>query len=117
MKALRAGAGSERVGKSEATGDRLEEAKHINKSLSALGQLAPVLMPPKQDAGSTLCVHGGSVHRASHMSLPVIAAQLHTRQHLMQQSARWVAALIHNCPKNGQTLCCLSLLCSILEHH
>lgn len=30
-------AGSERVGKSEATGDRLEEAKHINKSLSALG--------------------------------------------------------------------------------
>ncbi|RYG20355.1 MAG: hypothetical protein EOO07_05045, partial [Chitinophagaceae bacterium] len=28
------GAGSERVGKSEATGDRLEEAKHINKSLS-----------------------------------------------------------------------------------
>lgn len=29
--------GSERVGKSEATGDRLEEAKHINKSLSALG--------------------------------------------------------------------------------
>ncbi len=31
-------AGSERVGKSEATGDRLEEAKHINKSLSALGK-------------------------------------------------------------------------------
>ena len=30
--------GSERVGKSEATGDRLEEAKHINKSLSALGK-------------------------------------------------------------------------------
>lgn len=30
--------GSERLGKSEATGDRLEEAKHINKSLSALGE-------------------------------------------------------------------------------
>ena len=26
------------MGKSEATGDRLEEAKHINKSLSALGK-------------------------------------------------------------------------------
>ena len=30
-------AGSERVGRSEATGDRLKEAQHINKSLSALG--------------------------------------------------------------------------------
>jgi kinesin family protein C2/C3 len=30
-------AGSERVERSEATGDRLKEAQHINKSLSALG--------------------------------------------------------------------------------
>ncbi|KAK9862343.1 hypothetical protein WJX84_009346 [Apatococcus fuscideae] len=36
-------AGSERVGKSEATGDRLEEAKHINKSLSALGDVMSAL--------------------------------------------------------------------------
>lgn len=35
--------GSERVGKSEATGDRLEEAKHINKSLSALGDVMSAL--------------------------------------------------------------------------
>ena len=35
--------GSERVGKSEATGDRLEEAKHINKSLSALGDVMAAL--------------------------------------------------------------------------
>ncbi|KAJ1412590.1 Spindle pole body-associated protein Vik1/Cik1, microtubule binding domain [Sesbania bispinosa] len=31
--------GSERVDKSEATGDRLKEAQHINKSLSALGDV------------------------------------------------------------------------------
>ncbi|CAB4310342.1 unnamed protein product [Prunus armeniaca] len=34
-------AGSERVDRSEATGDRLREAQHINKSLSALGDLNP----------------------------------------------------------------------------
>lgn len=32
-------AGSERVHKSEVTGDRLKEAQHINKSLSALGDV------------------------------------------------------------------------------
>lgn len=32
-------AGSERVDRSEATGDRLREAQHINKSLSALGDV------------------------------------------------------------------------------
>lgn len=32
-------AGSERVEKSEVTGDRLKEAQHINKSLSALGDV------------------------------------------------------------------------------
>ena len=37
-------AGSERVGKSEATGDRLEEAKHINKSLSALGDIPTIFI-------------------------------------------------------------------------
>jgi len=32
-------AGSERVDRSEARGDRLKEAQHINKSLSALGDV------------------------------------------------------------------------------
>ena len=32
-------AGSERVDKSEVTGDRLKEAQHINRSLSALGDV------------------------------------------------------------------------------
>lgn len=32
-------AGSERVDKSEVVGDRLKEAQHINKSLSALGDV------------------------------------------------------------------------------
>lgn len=36
-------AGSERVGKSEAAGERLREAQHINKSLSALGDVMAAL--------------------------------------------------------------------------
>ena len=35
--------GSERVGRSEATGDRLREAQHINKSLAALGDVMAAL--------------------------------------------------------------------------
>ena len=37
------GAGSERVGRSEAVGERLEEAKHINRSLAALGDVMAAL--------------------------------------------------------------------------
>jgi hypothetical protein len=36
-------AGSERIDRSEATGDRLKEAQHINKSLSALGDVIAAL--------------------------------------------------------------------------
>jgi kinesin family member C2/C3 len=36
-------AGSERVGKTDATGDRLKEAQNINKSLSALGDVISAL--------------------------------------------------------------------------
>ena len=36
-------AGSERVDRSEVTGDRLKEAQHINKSLSALGDVISAL--------------------------------------------------------------------------
>lgn len=36
-------AGSERVAKSEAVGERLEEAKFINKSLSAIGDVMSAL--------------------------------------------------------------------------
>ena len=36
-------AGSERVGKTDATGDRLKEAQNINKSLSALGDVINAL--------------------------------------------------------------------------
>lgn len=40
-------AGSERVGKTGAVGSRLEEAKHINKSLSALGSVINALTNEK----------------------------------------------------------------------
>jgi len=41
-------AGSERVNKSEVTGDRLKEAQHINKSLSALGDVIASLAQKNQ---------------------------------------------------------------------
>lgn len=41
-------AGSERVGKSEAQGERLREAQHINKSLSALGDVMASLASKAQ---------------------------------------------------------------------
>ncbi|KAE9589473.1 hypothetical protein Lal_00000287 [Lupinus albus] len=41
-------AGSERASKSEATGDRLKEAQHINKSLSALGDVIASLAQKNQ---------------------------------------------------------------------
>lgn len=44
-------AGSERVGKSGATGSRLEEAKNINKSLLALGNVMSALQEKKGHVG------------------------------------------------------------------
>ena len=40
-------AGSERVGKTDATGDRLKEAQNINRSLSALGDVISALCGKK----------------------------------------------------------------------
>lgn len=42
-------AGSECVGKTQAEGQVLEEAKHINKSLSALGQVIKALTDTKNN--------------------------------------------------------------------
>ena len=44
-------AGSERVGVSGATGQRLEECKKINQSLSALGNVISALTDPKGARG------------------------------------------------------------------
>eukprot|EP00899_Mesostigma_viride_P028687 jgi/Mesvir1/9002/Mv21291-RA.1 len=45
-------AGSERVGKTGVTGDRLKEAQHINKSLSALGDVIAALAANKGAGGA-----------------------------------------------------------------
>ena len=45
-------AGSERLGKTGATGDRLKEAKNINKSLSALGDVISALANKKKGGSS-----------------------------------------------------------------
>lgn len=42
-------AGSERVGKSGATGDQLTEAKNINKSLTTLGRVVTVRQQGEQE--------------------------------------------------------------------
>ena len=44
-------AGSEKVGKTEATGQTLEEAKNINKSLMTLGTVIATLVNPKSNSG------------------------------------------------------------------
>ena len=44
-------AGSEKVGKTEASGQTLEEAKMINKSLSALGNVINALTEGKEKGG------------------------------------------------------------------
>ena len=44
-------AGSERVGKTHASGERLREAQHINKSLSALGDVVAALGAKGKKAG------------------------------------------------------------------
>jgi kinesin family protein C2/C3 len=46
-------AGSERVGRSEAEGERLREAQHINKSLSALGDVMAALQQRGSSASTT----------------------------------------------------------------
>lgn len=45
-------AGSERLAKTDATGDRLKEAQHINKSLSALGDVIAALGSAQQAKSS-----------------------------------------------------------------
>lgn len=50
-------AGSEKVGKTGASGQTLEEAKKINKSLSALGMVINALTDSKVRM-ATLCIHG-----------------------------------------------------------
>ena len=46
-------AGSERVARSEASGDRLKEARHINKSLSALGDVVAALQEKRERTSLT----------------------------------------------------------------
>ena len=72
-------AGSERVGRTEATGDRLKEAQHINKSLSALGDVIAALgaaqtsgkrAPPSAGAGAGAGAGGAFIpYRNSKLTL------------------------------------------------
>lgn len=52
-------AGSERVGRSEASGERLEEAKYINKSLSSIGDVMAALAEKRKHVPFR-CAAGGS---------------------------------------------------------
>lgn len=60
-------AGSERQSKSAATGERLQEAKNINLSLSALGNVISALVDGK--SGAKTSVHNV---RACHQSAPSV---------------------------------------------
>lgn len=55
-------AGSEMVRKTDASGQRMAEAKHINKSLSALGNVINALTAPGQQNGSDTGEHRRNIH-------------------------------------------------------
>lgn len=55
-------AGSEMVRKTDASGQRMAEAKHINKSLSALGNVINALTAPGQQDGSDTGEYRRNIH-------------------------------------------------------
>lgn len=84
-------AGSERLKLSGVTGDQAEEAKHINKSLSALGNVLTALSKPAKERGVV-------PYRDSKLTLllqdALGAASTHTSTHGLHLKASF-------CPKSA----------------
>ena len=90
------GTGSERVGRSEATGQRLEEAKHINRSLAALGDVMAALAAkqahvPFRNSKLTQLLQDSLAGQAKAMMFIHVAPEVWRVPYLLStRAARWV---------------------------